>query len=70
MFRRRHRGQKHVKQCLHCHRAFEGRLNAVHCSAGCRKAAWRAKEKQEAKSLRALAVTLARAAGLRPEDFA
>ncbi len=62
------RREKALKACRHCRRSFEGRANADHCSERCRKAAWRAKEKQEVQRLQSLVATLAREVGLRVED--
>ncbi len=48
-FDSRERREKQLLVCEHCRRTFEGRANAKHCSDRCRKAAFRARQREAVK---------------------
>jgi hypothetical protein len=57
--------------CAHCGVEFKVRSQPRRfCSAKCRAAAWQAARKGKEDRLRGLVKTLAKEAGLTPEDFA
>lgn len=58
-----------LRTCQHCRREFEGRSDADHCSDRCRARAARERKKDQARRLQSLVATLAKEAGLRPEDL-